>query len=632
MILSSEPTEMCWRVELLGGLRARRGDQVILHFRTRKMADLLAYLAYFRQRSHPRELLIDLLWPEADPDAGRHNLSMALSLLRQVLEPPGMPAGSVLITDRHCVRLSPTMVTTDVAEFEAALKSSERSAPPELATLLAAAAESYGGELLPGHYDDWVFPEQQRLEEMYFHTLRQLISSLEESGDHARALQYAIRMVSADRLREEAHREVIRLYAATGRPDAAMRQYRELERILKEELDARPDAETRAIVDSLSIPAEGEQTAEVSPATLVGGGITRRAEQARSRRPEPIPAPRSEQLEPVGGAVPLGSRFYVVRPTDQEFLDAIDRQDSIVLVKGARQVGKTSLLARGLLQARESGRHVVLTHFQTFSASDFRSSDSLLFALAESLTDQLDLSSPPAVAWDTRRSPNMNFRRHMQRVVLANVSTPLVWGMDEVDRLFSCSYGSEIFGLFRSWHDERALDPGGPWGSLTLAIAYSTEAHLFITDVNQSPFNVGTRLALDDFTRDQVGDLNGRYNYPIKDDKGLGRYYGLVGGHPYLVRRGLHEMAAHGTPLSVLESRAGSDEWIFGEHLRRITVVLARDSQLCDAARSVLDGRPCPTDQAFYRLRSAGVLVGESAAEARPRCRLYALYLHRTLG
>src|SRR5207249_268697 len=53
-------------------------------------------------------------------------------------------------------------------------------------------------------------------------------------------------------------------------------------------------------------------------------------------------------LEPVGGAVPLGSRFYVVRPADQEFREAIARRDSVVLVKGARQVGKTSLLARGL--------------------------------------------------------------------------------------------------------------------------------------------------------------------------------------------------------------------------------------------------------------------------------------------
>src|SRR5207245_2692151 len=58
--------------------------------------------------------------------------------------------------------------------------------------------------------------------------------------------------------------------------------------------------------------------------------------------------------EAPGGAVPLDSPFYIERRTDGEFREAIRRQDSIVLVKGPRQVGKTSLLARGLQGAREA--------------------------------------------------------------------------------------------------------------------------------------------------------------------------------------------------------------------------------------------------------------------------------------
>src|SRR5204863_7423307 len=86
-------------------------------------------------------------------------------------------------------------------------------------------------------------------------------------------------------------------------------------------------------------------------------------------------APR--KLEPVGGAGPLDSRFYIVRPTDEECLAAIERRDSIVLVKGARQMGKTSLLARGLKMARETGAKVVLTDFQSLSAAHFESVDVL---------------------------------------------------------------------------------------------------------------------------------------------------------------------------------------------------------------------------------------------------------------
>src|SRR2546425_13365661 len=94
------------RIELLGGLRVIQGDGVVSRFRTHKTAELLAYLAYFHRRPHPREILIDLLWPESDMDAGRHSLSMALSSLRPLLEPPGiMTDGSVLLADRHSIGL-----------------------------------------------------------------------------------------------------------------------------------------------------------------------------------------------------------------------------------------------------------------------------------------------------------------------------------------------------------------------------------------------------------------------------------------------------------------------------------------------------------------------------------------------
>src|SRR6266404_3977581 len=80
------------------------------------------------------------------------------------------------------------------------------------------------------------------------------------------------------------------------------------------------------------------------------------------RCPEELSPPATpSQMESVGGAVPLDSRFYIVRPADYEFRSAIGRRDSIVLVRGARQMGKTSLLARGLQQARGQSVNVVLT-------------------------------------------------------------------------------------------------------------------------------------------------------------------------------------------------------------------------------------------------------------------------------
>jgi nucleotide-binding universal stress UspA family protein/predicted Ser/Thr protein kinase len=336
-------------------------------------------------------------------------------------------------------------------------------------------------------------------------------------------------------------------------------------------------------------------------------------------------------VEPPGGAVPLDSMYYLVRPTDEQFLEAIRRQDSIVLVKGARQMGKTSLLARGLQQARAAGTRVITTDFQKLNATHLETIESLFMTLGELIADQLDLDVYPEDVWKPKRAPSINFERYIRREVLEKLSGPLVWGLDEVDRLFTCPYASEVFGLFRTWHNERAVDPSAPWGRLTLAIVYATEAHLFITDQNQSPFNVGTRLELRDFDPAQVAELNTRYGSPLRGAGELSRYYQLVGGHPYLVRRGLHEMATGGLGLDAFEAVADQDEGPFGDHLRRILVLLARDPALGEVVRGVLRGGPPPTTEDFYRLRSAGVMAGDSARDVRPRCRLYETYLKRHL-
>jgi hypothetical protein len=340
---------------------------------------------------------------------------------------------------------------------------------------------------------------------------------------------------------------------------------------------------------------------------------------------------RPSALEALGGAVPLDSEFYITRSGDGELRSSISKRDSIVLIKGARQMGKTSLLARGMQFAREQGNKAAATDLQKFNAENFKTVDRLYRTMAESIADQLELDADPTASWDARRGPNANLERFLRREVLAKLQKPLFWGLDEVDRLFVTPFGSEVFGLIRSWHNERALDPSGPWSNLTIAIAYATEAHLFITDINQSPFNVGTRLTLEDFTPAQVNEMNRRYANPIKSDEELTRFYRLVGGHPYLVRRGLDELARRKISFDNFEQQAARDEAFYGDHLRRILVLLVRDTELTEVMRGVLNGQPCPTPESFDRLRSAGLVTGHIPEEARPRCRLYAAYLRRHL-
>lgn len=336
-------------------------------------------------------------------------------------------------------------------------------------------------------------------------------------------------------------------------------------------------------------------------------------------------------LEAVGGAVPLDSNFYVVRPADEQFRSAMLRNDSIILVKGARQMGKTSLLARGLEQARAEHLKVVSTDFQELNATNLDSLEKFYLTLCESLAVQLDLDVFPHDVWNAQRSPNTNFERYLRREVLDKLPTSLVWGMDEVDRLFTASFGSEVFGLFRSWHNKRALDPDAPWAKLTLVIAYATEAHLFITDMNQSPFNVGTRLVLEDFTAAQVAELNTRYGNPIQTPDELDQFIRLLGGQPFLVRCGLNEIATRRIDYASFEAQALKDDGVFGDHLRRLLVSLAKDAELTEIVRGIIRGQPCPGSDSFYRLRSAGLMIGDSPATVRPRCQLYAEYLNRHL-
>jgi DNA-binding SARP family transcriptional activator len=811
-----------WRIELLGWLRAVHEGPVVARFQMQQTGALLAYLALHPDRPHPRDELMELLWPEVDPQAGRQRLRQALSSLRQQLEPRDLPAGSVLLADRATVQLNTEISTTDVLEFHAALQAGARAAgDEERAQRLTEAVELYQGELLPGYFDSWVLQEREWLAERYFEALHELLAHLEQAGEISRALQYAQRGVRADPLREAAQRGLMGLYAAAGQPDAALRQYRELERVLRQELGATPDEATRALARDLEersltahrsplaraeepeaalahpdpsgtprpgaaapkLPAPGsklqarqrqdlspqpgaesrEPRAESHPVLsepirvillykrqaqpdehllrvlevhLAAHGcqvfidrhlaigvewarelerqirtadavipllsaasvesemlayevqIAHEAAQQQNGRPrllpvrvggiDPLPEPLAVvlapleytlwegpqddarvaaelvsalqnpssprggeelslpvlprvDLEPVGGVVPVGSAFYVVRPTDAEFHAALARQDSIVLVKGARQTGKTSLLARGLQQARAAGVRVVLTDCQMFNAAHLQTVDRFLLALAQSLAAELDLEVWPQEVWKPENGANLNLELYLRREVLGKIDGPLVWGLDEVDRLFPCDFGSEVFGLFRSWHNRRHLNPASSWSRLTLAIAYATEAHLFITDLNQSPFNVGTRLALEDLTREHVADLNRRYLSPLRSETEITRFYRLVGGQPYLVRRGLHEMTTLGMEIGALEAQADRDHGLFGDHLRRMLVLLAKDSDLCEAVRAVLQGKACPTAESFYRLRAAGVLAGEAPHDSRPRCQLYAAYLARHL-
>ncbi len=338
------------------------------------------------------------------------------------------------------------------------------------------------------------------------------------------------------------------------------------------------------------------------------------------------PVPESEPLETPSGAVPLESKFYIERPCDETLRRHLTHSSSIVVLYGARQMGKTSLLARGMEQAREHNATLLFTDLQAFERAAFESPKTFYLAVMEDMARQLRLKVDWETVWSERSRPNFNFEQFFLEEILDRAEGSVVWGIDEADRLFHVEFGQDVFGLLRTWHNNRANRPREKWRQLTLLLACAADARLFLPDDNQSPFNVGERILLHDFTREQATELNCRYQLPLKTEAEIEALHRLTNGHPYLFRRGLHEIRAAPLSLSRLVATAATDAGPYGDHLRRLLALLQREPELNQTVQSMLNGGRCPDERLFYRLRSIGVLDGFSCLDAHLRCPLYRDY------
>lgn len=141
-----------WQLRLLGGFELRHpAAEGPLRLPSRAAMGLLARLALWPQREHPREVLVELLWPGVAPGVARNRLRQALPTVKSALASAG--GGPALQADRLAVRLRPGMIACDVQQFEQALREGDAIAVRAL----------YRGELMPGFYAEWIGDERARL-------------------------------------------------------------------------------------------------------------------------------------------------------------------------------------------------------------------------------------------------------------------------------------------------------------------------------------------------------------------------------------------------------------------------------------------------------------------------------------
>jgi hypothetical protein len=307
----------------------------------------------------------------------------------------------------------------------------------------------------------------------------------------------------------------------------------------------------------------------------------------------------------------LGDRFYVERDSDAKLKRAIIKNGETVTIRASRQTGKSSLLARGIHHAHNNMSNIVYIDLQSIEHEAFESADQFLNYFASTITRKLrlDVRVVNKIWQDALGS---------QEIFLA---------MDEADRLLTVPFHSDFFALMRSWHNNRAIDP--QWNKLNLAMVIATEPYLLISNPSQSPFNVGVKLNLEDFNREQVQDLNHRHSSPL-EEKDLELLIELLSGHPYLTRKALYLLVSEHWTWENLYKHAANDQGPFADHLRRQLWFIQEDPAFQDVLRQVLHYNKCDNDKVLWRLLRAGLVKGIGDLYYC-RCGLYEKYFQEHL-
>ena len=208
------------RLRLIGAAACVHADGRVLALEA-KDALLLAYLAIAGPT--PRRELAALLWPDVDDERARANLRQRLFRLRKAL-------GVELLEGAAVAHLA-VGVETDLGERDAGV-----------GELVAGVGESDAGGL-----STWLEAAREHRRMRRLELLAETASAHESAGQLALALAAAQQLVEADRTSEHAHQRLMRLHYLRGDRSAALLAFDECEQMLKNEVGARPSAETLAI-------------------------------------------------------------------------------------------------------------------------------------------------------------------------------------------------------------------------------------------------------------------------------------------------------------------------------------------------------------------------------------------------
>jgi DNA-binding SARP family transcriptional activator len=241
------------QVALFGGVRITHNNWRTEVVVTREIRALLAYFLLQRHRMHSREILAGIFWGEQNQQKARGSLNTAIWKLKKALEPQGIPAGTYL-KNTHSGEVGFNQESRHWLDVEVFEEKFNRILTCPFQTVreihigdLEKALSLYKGELLEGFYNDWALRERERLRAMYLKSLNYLLQYYGFHGAYEQAIAYGHQILDLDPLREEIHREMMRLFMENGQRTLAIRQYQICHSTLAKEFGISPIEDTQVI-------------------------------------------------------------------------------------------------------------------------------------------------------------------------------------------------------------------------------------------------------------------------------------------------------------------------------------------------------------------------------------------------
>ena len=243
-----------FEIRILGPFRVAVGGVPVSEARwaRRKAKILVQLLALEPHHQLHRDQIVELFWPEYEPEAAANNLYKTIYLARRALEPRLSSGGEskfILAKGNRVALQAPGRLWIDAEEFEFRALEAIRKANVDACE---AALDLYQGELLVDQpYEEWATRRRERLRLLHRKLVVKLAQLYEEKDQYPKSIERLRALVDSEPTDEHVHRQLMRLYALTGSKFQALAQYKQCCAALRSELDVEPEPETVELANQI---------------------------------------------------------------------------------------------------------------------------------------------------------------------------------------------------------------------------------------------------------------------------------------------------------------------------------------------------------------------------------------------